>query len=137
MFITRQELYHEYLKSPEWEALKNIFYKKYGKYCCICKSTNNLNVHHRIYRKTFQDTVVEDLACVCAEHHQLIHDTEEGEKWKRILERCLKSLFNKPIDKRTFSKQVCEAEKRFRRIRAAQQLIEKKHEKELNYVLIK
>ena len=43
-------LYKDYLQSDTWKEFRAKIYKRRKNECRICKSTENLNLHHRYYR---------------------------------------------------------------------------------------
>lgn len=61
--------YHEYLKSDHWRQLKK---RKSRKRCGICKSTENLQVHHLNYRNIY-DVKNSDLLKLCDDCHSTAH----------------------------------------------------------------
>ena len=67
--------YYEYLKSPEWQEIRELALKRAGHKCQICGSNRNLDVHHNTYDSLGNEReYLEDLVVLCAEHHQLYHD---------------------------------------------------------------
>ncbi len=65
--------YTDYLRTEHWQILRLAALKRYGCKCSICKSTKNLEVHHKIYRETYWDSLVQDLQVLCHACHQEEH----------------------------------------------------------------
>lgn len=85
----RKEFYHEhYLKSDYWKNKREEIKEKYGYKCALCKSEENLNVHHLSYVNV--DNLTEEwdhnLVCLCKSCHENIHD------WKERLNTLLSKL---------------------------------------------
>ena len=75
--------YREYLMSEEWRILRAKKLKKNNKYrCAICKSSEDLNIHHLFYRRNLSDTKLTDLRILCRRCHKLIHKLEKNGKIK-------------------------------------------------------
>lgn len=64
--------YKIYIKSPYWTKRKNSFYKKYGKFCLICKGSYSIQLHHAFYGN-YGNEADTDLIPLCVEHHARIH----------------------------------------------------------------
>ena len=60
--------YSSYLKTKHWNN-KKIQLKKY---CIICGTTKNLNIHHNIYNNLWRERK-KDLICLCEKHHFGLH----------------------------------------------------------------
>jgi len=67
--------YGEYLKSDEWKKIKIRFDKreKFRK-CYICKSENNLDVHHKTYKAIAMKNPYKYLFRLCRDCHNKIHE---------------------------------------------------------------
>jgi hypothetical protein len=65
--------YNVYIKSLSWEKRKNAFYKKFGRYCEICRSFDNIHLHHKFYGQ-FGFEQDEHLVALCQTHHKELHD---------------------------------------------------------------
>lgn len=65
------ETYEDYLLSEIWESKKN-FMIKLKKCCKNCKSTDNLNVHHKTYLNVGNEKE-DDLEVLCITCHKRIH----------------------------------------------------------------
>jgi hypothetical protein len=65
--------YAEYLRTPEWQLKREHVFEYRGKYCGVCRSPDNLNVHHNTYERR-GDEYVTDLFVLCADCHQIFHE---------------------------------------------------------------
>lgn len=68
--------YKDYICSIFWRMRKNEYYKKYGKFCFVCKSTNYINLHHIVYGEYGYEKD-ENLIPLCDFHHNLFHEQYE------------------------------------------------------------
>ena len=75
-----REKYQQYLLTEHWKQLRSKVIERDGNACCRCKSTTQLQVHHKIYRATPFDTILEDLETLC----ELCHAGVHGKKAKKI-----------------------------------------------------
>lgn len=64
--------YHEYLKSPEWRALKNQVVKERGPNCQLCGDKEQIHLHHMSYKRLGKEDK-RDLLLVCKSCHAYIH----------------------------------------------------------------
>jgi len=64
--------YHEYLETPAWQKKRRMAFKKYGRVCSECNSTEKLCVHHKTYENIFNEKV-EDLQILCWICHEKLH----------------------------------------------------------------
>ena len=64
--------YADYLQSKEWWHKKNNRKVLDGNKCCLCFSTQNLQVHHVTYDRLFYE-LMSDLITVCKSCHEIIH----------------------------------------------------------------
>jgi 5-methylcytosine-specific restriction endonuclease McrA len=63
----------EYLKTPEWRALRNRVLIQAGNRCQVCGPTDKpLDVHHNSYER-YGDELLEDLVALCRECHEMYH----------------------------------------------------------------
>ena len=71
--------YNKYLKSPHWYSLKIRFRKSsYCKnQCWICGSKQNINIHHKTYRRIGKEWV-SDLIELCRTCHKEVHEVEKS-----------------------------------------------------------
>lgn len=67
--------YHEYIVSPEWKKIRISALKESGFQCSICKSPDNLHVHHKHYRTLGRETL-EDLQVLCQDCHAIEHERQ-------------------------------------------------------------
>lgn len=65
--------YDDYLRSPEWKALRQRVIERDGAECVICGSRNNLRVHHTSYEKGV-DEEGDNLVTLCEECHKKVHE---------------------------------------------------------------
>lgn len=76
--------YQEYLNSEHWKNIKKETYKKQD-ICVLCKSKDNLNIHHKSYKAKgvnvlYKEHKFKDLLIVlCKECHEEWHKYDE--KW--------------------------------------------------------
>ena len=78
--------YEHYLKSPHWKSLRARKLKFSG-YCCNrCRSTDNIQVHHVYYRRSWYDCDLCDLEVLCEACHEKAHHIRK-EKFKRARAR--------------------------------------------------
>jgi len=74
MFISREEKL-AYMKSPQWQALKQQRSIIANHQCEVegCTETHNLELHHTTYIRLTQEHI-DDLRLLCPNHHQEKHD---------------------------------------------------------------
>jgi 5-methylcytosine-specific restriction endonuclease McrA len=69
--------YDDFLRTPYWKAISDYVKYKFNCVCRLCKNTNNLNVHHKIYDNHGYEhriAVIEtDLTVLCRDCHKKIH----------------------------------------------------------------
>lgn len=65
--------YLEYLQTNHWKRLRRVKLEQAGYACQRCDSTYFLQVHHRVYRKSWFDSIPEDLEAVCGYCHKKEH----------------------------------------------------------------
>ena len=66
--------YKNYLKSNHWKEVKRRFYNsKLPKKCYVCRSRNNLNLHHKTYKSIGEENL-NHLLVLCQKHHYLAHE---------------------------------------------------------------
>lgn len=63
------------LKSPLWKKKREEVFERYGKQCVECGKTNNLQVHHLVYRKNrhLWEYNVDELIPLCKKCHEKVH----------------------------------------------------------------
>lgn len=73
--------YHEYLASPEWQALRVQALERDGYACRVCNSSKQLDVHHRTYER-FSHEDLNDLTVLCRKCHEKHHNIVKAERSK-------------------------------------------------------
>lgn len=68
----RQQEHAEYLRTPEWAALRRAALHAAGHRCQLCNSGRGLNVHHRTYERWRQE-LPSDLTVLCRGCHERFH----------------------------------------------------------------
>ncbi len=68
----RKKEYRSYLKSFEWNQIKEELFSVRGKVCEECTSTKRIEVHHLTYENIFNEEP-EDLMILCRECHKKQH----------------------------------------------------------------
>lgn len=76
--------YYDKLKDPRWQKLR-LEVMQHNEFRCECCMDNSktLNVHHKEYFKDFEpwDYQIWQLACLCEECHENLHDSIDILKW--------------------------------------------------------
>ena len=65
--------YAQYLQSDHWKEVRLKRLKIDENACAICKSKNNLNVHHISYKNLGNEDVETDLITLCHPCHAMLH----------------------------------------------------------------
>lgn len=66
--------YQTFLKSEYWSEVRKLIFKRDGNKCTICKSDNNLHVHHDSYAHHFKEHLyLNDLMLICGSCHKDYH----------------------------------------------------------------
>lgn len=66
--------YHTFLRSKYWSIVRKRVLIRDGNKCIICKSENNLEVHHDNYKHHFREhRHLKDLMVLCRECHKEHH----------------------------------------------------------------
>jgi hypothetical protein len=65
--------YADYLQTNHWKRLRRVKLEQANYHCHRCESTWYLQVHHRVYRKSWYDSIPEDLEVVCGYCHKKEH----------------------------------------------------------------
>lgn len=75
--------YKEYLQSEHWYDVRNRFYKsKLCKNRCeACGNRDNLNLHHKTYKRIGQEWL-NDLVLLCHSCHKSLHKIEKEKRAK-------------------------------------------------------
>jgi hypothetical protein len=71
--MSRKEAYQTYLKSDHWQVLKLSKILQEDKVCLACKTTEYVQLHHMLYRETFEMTELEDTCWLCRGCHKIFH----------------------------------------------------------------
>lgn len=61
-----------YIKSEWWTKRKNQYFKRYGRRCEVCGSTEKIQLHHKLYGKYYHE-LDRDLVALCFFHHDQLH----------------------------------------------------------------
>lgn len=69
----RRKRYLEYLQSEHWASLRESALKRDNYACVKCQKTEQLQVHHEIYREKLEDGILEDIITLCKKHHRIAH----------------------------------------------------------------
>lgn len=65
--------YAEYLRSPEWRAIKAKARKRPNfRKCYVCGSTERIDLHHMSYN-TVGTTDLRNIRVLCRAHHEEVH----------------------------------------------------------------
>lgn len=77
--------YHEYLKSPEWRAVRQKYLdSRLSSDCQGCGASwrPDFEFHHRTYKNLGRERLM-DLVPLCRSCHQAVHDLfNSDQKWK-------------------------------------------------------
>lgn len=63
------EKYHK----TDWFSSLRDFCIEYYKSCVMCGGEKSLQLHHRKYRRLFDESISEDVTILCARHHSAYH----------------------------------------------------------------
>lgn len=69
----RQKAYRVYLATEHWRLLKASAVVRDGGVCVRCGGMERIQVHHRVYRGRYEDSLLEDLETLCRKCHRLEH----------------------------------------------------------------
>jgi phage terminase large subunit GpA-like protein len=75
--------YRKYLKSKHWKLMREIALERCHFKCICCASTNNLQVHHKSYKR-IQAERISDVVVVCQKCHTLIHEQVKDKTLPRM-----------------------------------------------------
>lgn len=64
--------YKEYLLSEHWRLLRGAKLQISSR-CEICKSREELEVHHKVRRGSWYNSKIQDLQTLCHHHHMMEH----------------------------------------------------------------
>lgn len=70
--------YLSYLQSKPWKQLRGRVIERDGGKCVGCGCASGLSVHHKFYRKDFEDSKIEDLVTLCRDCHRAKHPDKRG-----------------------------------------------------------
>ena len=91
--INRQQMkdsHKDYLMSDLWTQRKNTYFSKYGRFCAVCRSPFNVDLHHKSYNRVRAELDL-DLIPLCRNHHDLFHKTgrhvRETDEWVKEQQR--------------------------------------------------
>lgn len=74
--------YYKYLKSKDWQEIREMVLERDGHKCMVCGRTNdeaNLVIHHRTYEHIYNEKEhLEDLITLCGICHRAIHECESN-----------------------------------------------------------
>lgn len=76
--------YAKFLKTPFWDELRNQCFMRDGRKCTHCQSTFEIQAHHKIYRKDWLKTKLEDLVTLCRKCHTAIHENPPKPKKSKL-----------------------------------------------------
>lgn len=62
-------------RRSQWRKFSEEFRAKAGNKCAVCGSTERVQAHHLLEKKSHPDLLFEerDLICLCARHHFMTH----------------------------------------------------------------
>lgn len=81
--VTRDVLlsqeYKDYLQSKRWLRLRAAVFKRDGYRCVICNSNQDLQCHHRTYKRIFKERM-SDLTTLCGSCHNVVTNILRGRR---------------------------------------------------------
>ena len=83
--------YQAYLRSPIWQAKRELILDFYGNKCAVCNSTDGVDVHHRTYERIGHERW-SDLVALCRYCHSLHHDKLQPMQVFNRIEEMLKGV---------------------------------------------
>lgn len=63
-----------YLKSDSWRKLKKLKESKSIKRCIVCHTTQNIDLHHLVYKPNLNDIKPSELRWLCRRCHEKAHE---------------------------------------------------------------
>lgn len=102
------EQYQLYLQTPHWRETREKRLQIDKNKCAFCGSLGPLHVHHRSYKRLWQEDVEQDLITLCVDCHHKLHQLLDEEKpyvdglydeWKEEANTALKVIAEKYLDK--------------------------------------
>lgn len=98
--------YKDYLKTNHWKNIRSIIRKKYKNKCRSCKTTENLEVHHKTY-KNIGNEKLSNLTLLCRNCHQKAHDqSDNNDKALKLIRKKREYAFNYIKDKYGFNNNI-------------------------------
>lgn len=93
--------YNDYLSSKHWKGIKERYWNsKLPKNCYVCHTKENLNLHHKTYKRIGRENLL-DLVYLCKEHHHQLHKEykdmnirKAGKRLKRKYAKTHKTIRN-------------------------------------------
>lgn len=82
----RSIAYQKYIKSAQWENIRQVMFKLKGKRCETCGTSIGLESHHKTYERFGRESQ-NDLQVLCKRHHE-----EADRKRERELKRVFEEL---------------------------------------------
>lgn len=70
--------YKEYMNSDLWKKISMYAKLRDGEKCRCCSETNNLQVHHTSYPKTWAEDHPDNLLTLCQKHHERRHGIDHS-----------------------------------------------------------
>lgn len=79
--------YKKELLSPQWKKKREEVFERYGKQCVECGSTDNIQVHHLVYRKGrhIWEYDVDELIPLCRKCHEKISNDKKHKFHQKYL----------------------------------------------------
>jgi phage terminase large subunit GpA-like protein len=77
--------YNEYLRSDHWNKIKRKYRmsRKRPQHCWCCGSKNNLQLHHKTYKRLGKEKL-NDLLLICDECHSQLHNLVKRDNNMRL-----------------------------------------------------
>ena len=69
--------YKKYLRSKEWQDVRERLFKARGRACEHCGSGDDINVHHKHYGSLYREKL-KDLEVLCKPCHRKVHKLVKG-----------------------------------------------------------
>lgn len=85
--------YDDYLQSEKWRLIKDAVLRRDGFKCCRCDRKDNLQVHHKTYKRIFNERLT-DLETLCKGCHYLHHYPKKVEVKKQKVKRIKLRKYN-------------------------------------------
>lgn len=76
-----KQVYHDYINSPQWAAIRQAYLIEYGRDCKRCgKIASVIEVHHHVYYRFGGRELMSDLVGLCLPCHELVHEFHRRQK---------------------------------------------------------